>query len=235
MRKKISSFLLLASMTFTILAQSEQVDSLHAAFDQMYGLDMALYSGKKYSSEIHPIQGHPFWRNQDRFTADIVIEGVAYRNKQLKYNLYKQAFILYYKDYNELPHQIILNTETIDSVRGNSFLFVKNVSHPELNQPFLKVIYEGQIACYSAIKKELHFRTLGEVVGNEFSEELKEHYLIYGNKVYPFQKKRTFLQIFSKQEKRAIRKYIKSNGINFRDLSDEELKQLTAFVERIEY
>ena len=56
-----------------------------------------------------------------------------------------------------------------------------------------------------------------------------------GNKVYPFQKKRTFLQIFSKQQKRAIRKYIKSNGINFRDLSDEELKQLTAFVERIEY
>ncbi|WP_159517873.1 hypothetical protein [Sunxiuqinia indica] len=233
MRKVIYSFLLLAGVICTAMGQSEQIDSLHAAFDQKYGLDMALYSGKKYSKEVHPIKGHPFWLNQDEFTAHVFIGGVAYPNQRLRYNLYKQEFILHYEDYNKLPHQIILNTEVIDSVRGKDFLFVKNALYPQINYPFLSVIYKEKLACYAAVKKELHFQSQGEIIGHEFSDQEREYYLILEDKVYPFQKKNTFLRIFPKKKKRAIRKYISSRRIKFKDISDEELKELIAFTERI--
>jgi len=194
----------------------------------MYGLDVILTNGKKYFEENKIAKGHPFWGGDQSFPADLIISGRVFKNQQLKYNLHKQEFILVYSDYNNQPTQIILHTPLIDSVATNNGLFIQN-HFPEIKQPFVSVVHQGNVSCCVGIGKDLLFSRMGVNTGYSYSKEYQKYYLILKGTAHQFSNKSSFIRIFPKNNRPAIRKYISMHRIKFGKMNEHMLKPLIAF------
>lgn len=216
----------------TCFAQSEVVDSLRASFDHMYGLDVILTNGRKYYADSKPVIGHPFWRNDSIFTGDLTISGRKFSDRQLKYNLAEQEFILFYKNSNGQDEQVILPSEAIDSVRIGKYLFIPN-KHPEIKESFVQSIYSRKLNCYISWHKELTFNSTGVNTGYKYTKETRTYYLLRDNQVYPFSNRSTFLKAFPKDARGNIRQYFRKHLFNFKELDGGTLKMLLSYCEKI--
>ena len=231
---KLLFFVSLFLITESIAGQSLPVDSLRMDYNQMYGLDMLLYNGKKYFSEINPVQGHPFWGSTNDFKGDIYLNGKVFRNCRLKYNLVTQQFILSYTDSKtkEEHHPIILVGAFIDSIRTDHILFVRN-QYPEIPQAYVQEIYSRKVSCFLSLYKEVFEKIKDYDIRKAISEEKKEYFIKVPSGVYPFQNTRTFLKIFPKQQQKSIKKYISSNKLSLKNIDDWNLKKLVIYCEKV--
>ena len=221
-------FYIVLSVVHVGWAQNESIDSLYTKFDKLYGSDVLLNNGKKYFPETNSAKGHPFWGGQESFPADLTISGKTFPYQQLKYDLHKQEFLLFYTDLNGQKCQIILNTPFIDSVKTENSLFVRN-QYPEIVQPFVRLVYRGNISCYVGLKKELDFTNIGVNTGYGYSKEIRTYYLIFNKVVYQFRNKSTFLKIFPSPKRAAIRTQISLNRLKFKKIDEAKLRQLIVF------
>lgn len=215
-----------------IYGQSSKVDLLWTEYDEMYGLDMLLYNGKKYFSEIYPIKGHPFLRSQDELSADLYMNGKVFQHCKLRYNLSIQEFIMSFSTSKGQHYPIILTNSFIDSVRIEGLLFVKNRFHG-ISQPFIQNIYQGKLSCYAGWYKDIFYKTSGGKIRSAFSEERKDYYLIMDNEVNKFHNKSNFLKYFSRKGRKGIKKYWSVNKLKLKNIKDEKLEQLIIFCESI--
>lgn len=232
MQKLSLFFLLFIFFWDAALGQSDWVDSLQAAYDQRYGLDMLLHNGEKYTSEVNPIKGHPFWHDDHGFVGDIYLKGEVFKARDLRYNLNKQEFILGYTDYNRQAHQIILNSFVIDSVRTDGISFITH-THPEIPQRFVQLVFDGQLVCYISRKKDLNFESQGANIGYHYTGEIRNYYLVFDGTVRLFNRKGNFLKLFPKENRKEIRTFLSSEQIEFKKITVNELKDLIAYCERI--
>jgi hypothetical protein len=176
--------------------------------------------------------GHPFWNSEDTFLASVTISGHTFTNLQLKYELNKQHFVLFYNNYNGQPGQIILHNSVIDSVMMGNSLFVPN-ENPQISQPFVQLIRHGALTCHIACSKDLMLNGIGQNVGYQYSKQHSRYYLNYKGSDYRFSNKSSFLHIFNKKERAPIRKYLSSTHFKFKKMNDNDLRKLIIFCEQI--
>jgi hypothetical protein len=213
------------------IGQNVAVDSLRNSYDQSYGLNTLLTNGKKYFPPDKPIRSHPFWKREEAFVGTITISGHTFTDQQLKYELNKQQFVLFYSNYNGQPGQIILNSLLIDSVRMENSLFIPN-QNPEIHQPFVQLIRNGKLTCTIAWSKDFKLINTGQNAGYEYSQQHPLYHLNYKGSDYMFSNKSSFLRIFNQKERVFIRKYISSNHLKFNMMNDTNLRNLIIFCEQ---
>ena len=231
MHKILLILCFLICVAFVSQGQNDSIDSLRTEFDKLYGSDVILSNGRKYFPESISAKGHPFWRDQNAFIADITVSGKRFANQQLKYDICKQKFILLHKSNSGQQNQILLNTPFIDSIRTENVLFVRN-SYPAINQPFIQVIYKGNISCVVSLKKDLDFTNIGVNTGYGYSKEIKTYYLIVDESVYEFHNKSGFVKVFPSEKRAAIRNQISLLQLKFQKLNELKLRQLVEFCDR---
>ena len=212
--------------------QVVKIDSLRTNFDKLYGLDVLLNNGKKYFPDYNPIKGHPFWRSKDPFIGDITISGKTFKDQQLKYNINKQEFILFYINFNNQEGQIILNPSVIDSVNIGVYHFVPN-KFPDIDNKFIQQIHSGNYSCYVGWSKELQVNTAGSIAGYNFTNDYCIYYIVHKGIVHRFSNKSSFLKIFPANQRVMIRRYLASNYIKFKKIDDNSLRELVNFCEKI--
>lgn len=216
---------------FQGLGQSNPADSLRTRYDESYGLDALLTNGKKYIPQDLAVKGHPFWKSEDVFPAIIIVSGHTFPHQQLKYDLNRQQFVLFYSNYNGQPGQIILHNQMIDSLYMGNSLFIPN-SNPSIRQPFVQLISKGILTCTIAWSKDLVLNTMGQNVGYEYSKQHSQFYLNYKGSDYKFSNKASFLRIFNPKERADIRKYLSSNRLKFKKINDHQLRELIIYCEQ---
>jgi hypothetical protein len=228
---KIILILFFSGFGYIVFGQSNPVDSLREDFDKSYGLDVLLNNGRKYFPECNPVTGYPFWKSEDSYFADVTIKGKTFSNEKIKYNSYKQEFVLFFTNLNGQHGQIILNSEAIDSIRIGNVLLIPN-RLPDIKQKFIQEIYKGKLILYIGWYKELQFNRTGVNVGYIYSKDNQVNYLVYNGVVHRFSGRSSFLHIFSGYKRALIRKYLTSNHIRFKRLDVNELKQLLIYCEK---
>ncbi|MFY9151359.1 MAG: hypothetical protein WAO52_05030 [Prolixibacteraceae bacterium] len=204
---------------------------MRTEFDKLYGLDVLLNNGKKYFPDSNPVTGHPFWRSDKPFLADLTIHGKTFPNESLRYNIFKQEFVLLYTNLNGQKDQIILNSEGIDSVRIDDILIVPN-TYPEIKQKFIQQIYNGQLISFVGWYKELQFNRTGVNIGYMYLKDNHVNYLIHQGVVHRFSGRSSFLSIFSGYKRALIRKYLSSKHIRFKKMETNDLKDLLRYCEK---
>lgn len=232
MRKHLLLVFIIFVSAVNVFGQISRIDSLRNEYDQLYGLDMLLYNGKKYFSDFNPIQGHPFWGRNDYFKGDIYLKGKVFRNNLLKYDLLKQEFILSYTSNGEQHHPIVLTSALIDSIRTQDAIFVQN-NYPEIPQTFVQKIHQGKVSCYISWIKTKYEKLYNNYVRIAVSKEKKDYYLVLDSRANSFHNEKTFVKVFSKKNQKKIKKYLNDNKIRFKGISDKELEQLVLFSESL--
>jgi hypothetical protein len=214
-----------------VWSQNIAVDSIWEEYDQQYGLDIFLYSGKKNLVYYMGHYGHPFWKSEEPIKGDLVVEGKRFKSQMLSYNIEKQEFVLTYFDYNKGKNQLIIVPERIDSVLLNNVIFIRN-SNPKLNSPFVQLIYSNKIQCYKTWRKDLQIsKKIKSPSGFAYTKEQNDLFLLKNDQAYKFYNKKSFLQFFDKKYWSSIKKYISQNNMKFRNISDKELSTLVKYCE----
>jgi hypothetical protein len=212
--------------------QNQPTDQQKEFFDSKYGIDVLLHSGKIYYPETNIVSGTPYWGTKSVYEGDMVCNGKRYSNQRLMYDIYLQNFILIFNDTNGAEKQIVLDSDRIDSVLINEFVFIKNPLS-QIDKKFVQKVHEGKIACYLTWEKEKLVKPDTKIMGYSFTEGKSIKYLFYNSVLYKFNTKRDLLSVFHKEYRSAIKQYISSNKINIRKVSTQQLDQLIKQIEKV--
>ncbi|WP_303923734.1 hypothetical protein [Draconibacterium sediminis] len=210
-------------------AQNGIIDSTRKAYDELYGLDVLLHNGQTEFPYYIGHHGHPFWRSEKPFEADLVINGKKFSKQLLNYNIEKQDFILTYTDYNGGVKRLVLNVSAIDSVYTDNLIFVP-AHNKDILPRFVQLIYDNRIKCFKGWRKVLKVaNNVQSASGFQYNKTHTDFYLYDGVTITKFYNRKSFLQCFEKPDHPEIKKYITKHSIRFKDLSDVDLQNLLAF------
>jgi hypothetical protein len=206
----------------------QDIDSLkilRTNIDQKYGLDQNLVNGRKYIHQNPLAFGFPEWFQKKPFNGEIVISGIKYSNQSLRFNAYKQIFILNYKDYNSALKSIELNNSQVDTVKINGSVFIQN-NNKDIPSAIVEIIAIDSISCFIAWRKDYSYNGGGLHPGFYYTDDIKLIYITYRDRLWLAKNKRSFLKAFSKGIRDSVRKYLSGQTNNFKEMNSHELKLL---------
>lgn len=224
-------FFLTAGFLISLPAQNEAFQNIKYHFDAFYGKDNQLYSGTLYYPKSGIKGGVPFFgETSDAYEANIWIRGIKYLSQPIRYDLIQQSMVLQFNDHVGAQREIILNPNLIDSISFPDHRFIPN-PFEEIDHHFIEVVYEGELSCYIGWTKEETFRTTGDNAGYYYLNARPAFYLLKNNSLYFFKNRRSFLQLFSEENRKAIKSHMAQNQLNFKRMDTNQIEKLIRFCE----
>ena len=179
-----------------------------------------LYNGELYNLvKQNNIKGHQFFADEEFVEGEVKIKGVVYNNLELNYDIFNQKLVLRYITPNGSVMVIAVSKAWLEefTLKNNRFI-LDNES---------KVIYQIIGTCTVRIfyqwKKSLAFRSnLGESFYYYSAPQRESFIEKNGNKIR-YTDNRSFLSLFKKEDRIAIKKFMKNKKINVKKASDESM------------
>ncbi len=202
-------------------------------FDQSYGEDFNLRSGKQYTHHYFDVTGHQFFFSELYRKGNLTIRGNKYEGVSINYDIYNQLLVLQHTDYIGRTELLQLNEEFIETFTLDDKLFVR-MTFPETGTRFFQVIRSGKLACLSYWEKALVYSSLSMTNQYKFNKQLRRTYLLDNNQLRSFKTKSSFIKLFQKEYRREIKVYLRREKIKFWQLSDENIIRVLEFCNGIE-
>lgn len=220
--------LFLVFISINVRAQENNRETSFKNLDAIYGIDDFLNNGRMYFPEWDIKSGSSYLNGISDENSSVVLEGKKYVNQKIKFNLFKEQFVLSYVDGNKGKKQIIINPESIDTVYMHHGVFVPS-KYDELPSNFVQVIFDDEIKCIYSWKISKTFKVSGDNAGYHYSKPQAIKYLVYNDDLIEFKSKRQFLKIFPEDLQAEINAMIKKNSIRFRKITPLEMGNLVNF------
>lgn len=191
--------------------------------DWAYGQDQELVNGLQYYNRHPRSLGHPFLLEGLVHRGSVNLQGKLYTGLWLRYDILDQQVQVEYKTMGGADNLVILvNDRVINFTIGNYYF--ERLRLEEGQARFYQVLGEGQMIWYIHWKK-----TLIPLVGDsrfmeEYSSPKRSYLLKLDGNLYPFSNKKAFIQLFPKSVQKDMKKLIKSNHIQIRSASTEQLE-----------
>jgi len=220
--------LLFCLVQFPLHGQEPSADSppgYGELVDWAYGQDQELVNGLQYYNRHPRSLGHPYLLEGWVHEGSVRIRGKFYNNIWLKYDIYVQQLEVEYQTINGADNQVVLVSDRVNEFYIGSYYFKKLKLEEELDdEQFYQIIGGGRLVLYIRWEKKLV-----PISGNpRFIEEFtspKRHYLLeLDGSVHPFSNKKSFVDLFPESVQKDIKKLIKSNQLQIRNASTEQLE-----------
>jgi len=228
-------FLILSVMFLNPAASQEQdrqsvTESLSLYFDNIYGDDQRLVSGRIYTGPARgSIQGHPFYSGDEWKDGIIETADGTFPVMKIKYDININRLILEYISTDNAFRQVALSPGKIVSVKmgGMDFICFPGLDDPT-NTRLAEVVSKGRVS-YLVIKtKALYIGNMTSSSDYEYRQTIKQ-YLQYEGELIPFRSKRTLYKLFP-DKKKPLRKFIKTNYLNTAGKRTEGRKKLLDYL-----
>jgi hypothetical protein len=227
-RAIVAATLLYCLVQFPLYGQEPSADSPQGYGELVnwaYGQDQELVNGLQYYNRHPRSLGHPYLLEGWVHQGSVRIRGKFYNNIWLKYDIYAQQLEVEYQTINGADNQVILVSDRVNDFYIGSYYFKKLKLEEELeDEQFYQIIGGGRLVWYVRWEKKLV-----PISGNSrFIEEFtspKRHYLLeLDGSVHPFSNKKSFVDLFPESVQKDIKKLIKSNQLQIRSASTEQLE-----------
>ena len=227
-RALATAILLFCLVQFPLHGQEPSADSppgYGELVNWAYGQDQELVNGLQYYNRHPRSLGHPYLLEGWVHQGSVRIRGKFYNNIWLKYDIYAQQLEVEYQTINGADNQVILVSDRVNDFYIGSYYFKKLKLEEELeDEHFYQIIGGGRLVWYIRWEKKLV-----PISGNpRFIEEFtspKRHYLLeLDGSVHPFSNKKSFINLFPESLQKDIKKLIKSNQLQIRSASTEQLE-----------
>jgi hypothetical protein len=209
--------------------------SLIANINQVYlyeiGDNAQIYHGREFIRNGQKAIGFPFYESDNMMNGTISYQGEIYPDRNLYYNLVSDQLIIDNYTHNAL---ITLSPEKVDSFNIGSHVFVplnSGKSNGLEKDGYYEQLVSGEPALFARREKKLVVGT-----GSEESRYIQyNNYFIRINQVYyPVDGKNALLDVLKDRED-ELKKYIRSNKINFRKNPESSLVMVTNYYSRLKH
>ena len=194
-----------------------------ALVEWAYGQDQELVNGLQYFNRHPRSLGHPYLLEGWVHQGSVSLRGKLYPGIWLKYDIYNQHVEVEYRTMNGADNQVILVSDRVDNFFIGSYFFEK-LKLEEDKEQFFQVIGEGQMVWYIRWKKNLVHMSGDSRFIEEYTSPKRSYLVKLEGSIHPFNNQKSFVQLFPKAKQKDLKKLIKSNNIQIRSASIEQLE-----------
>ncbi len=196
-------------------------------FDRLNGLDYNLLNGREYEP-LNSGSSHPYFNTDSYRSGSLLLNGEAYDNITINYDICDQQVILQYPGSSGPDLKVVLNREMIDrfQIDGRTF---RLRSFPETGTSFFQVLGSGDISCFLRWEKTLFRTTYSGNISYKYSKQSREIWLQREGRLYAVTTRSSFTRVFDEVYRKEIEEFLRQEKIRFRNTSDEKLGDLMNF------
>lgn len=239
LRKLLISFLFAISSTavFSQLASDttflyEAIQNAAQLYQRAIGSQAKIYNGSRYPASDDSVEEHPFFLSDDWLTGEAFYDGELFKNIPLMYDIVRSSLVTEHVSSGH-PIQLIGAKLKRFSFAGHYFEKIENksVGGSLPKTDFYEILYQGKtkvIALHQKIVREL---IESRALVTYFPE--KTRYFVFKNGIY-FQvnSKASAIKIL-KDEKHALKRFLKANKIVFSLDRESSLKRMAQFYDSL--
>jgi hypothetical protein len=209
----------------------ESLANIHQVYFKQIGDDAQIYHGREYIRNGQKAIGFPFFESDNAAVGTIYYQGTAYPNQNIYYDLVLDQLITGNYTHNA---SITLAIEKVDSFALENHVFVPlfsgKISHLE-KEGYYDQLYAGEPGLYAKREKRLVVGT-----GSEENRYIQhdDYFIRMKNVFYAVSSKGELLDIFKDQED-ALKKYIRTNKLNFKKDLENSLVLATIYYSQLKH
>jgi hypothetical protein len=209
----------------------ESAYKIHQVYLDEIGDNAQIYHGSEFIRNGQKAIGFPFYESDSVLTGSVCYQGMIYMNLNLFYNLVSNELIT-----NNYAHDalVTLAYEKVDSFSIGNHSFIRLAAGRDnglIKDGFYEQLFSGEPAFYARREKRL--------VTGAGSEEIRyiqfNYYFIkLKNVYYQVEGKNSLLEVL-KDRKDVLKKYIRSNKLNFKKNPEPSLLLSTIFYSQLKH
>lgn len=232
MLNNLSLTLLFTLFYIVVAAQNEATSSFVKCVEEHYGTSNLLVNGRTYKKQHPRASGNPYFKFDDWTKGTIYINGIAYVDELIKYDLVQNEVVLKKILVNGTSNQIVLNDNIVDSFSLQEHLFISNIIAFGTNEKrgFTEKIYDHNFQCYRNQDKRFDGVFSDRQPHGNFTSPVAVYFIKKDGVVHSISKKKDLLAQFD-AKKSAIKKFMKQNKIKLKKASKSQLSQLMKFID----
>jgi hypothetical protein len=229
-------FLCISSGTYAQQASdsvlyNESLANIHQVYLREIGDNAQIYHGREFIRNGQKANGFPFYESDNLLTGSVSYQGTIYPNQNVYYDIVSDELITNNYSHNAF---VVLSAEKVDSFVIQHHVFVplssNKINHLD-KDGYYDQLYAGEPGVYARREKRL-------VVGSG-SEETKyvqhdDYFIKIKNVFYTVDGKSELLDILKDQED-VLKKYIRTNKINFKKDLESSLVLTTIYYSQLKH
>jgi len=194
-----------------------------------YGQDQELVNGLQYYNRHPRSLGHPYLLEGWVHQGSVSIRGKLYSNIWIKYDIHAQQVEVEYRTMNGADNQVILVSDRVDDFTIGNYFFKKLKLEEELDEEldekqFYQILGKERLIWYIRWEKKLVPLVGDPTFIEEFTSPKRNYLLELDGSIHPFSNKKSFVKLFPESIQKDIKRLIKSNQIQIRTASTEQLE-----------
>ncbi|MEI7663554.1 MAG: hypothetical protein WCK34_15200 [Bacteroidota bacterium] len=198
-------------------------------YDKVYGLDQALYNGKKYNYFLPPgTIGHQYILSPGYIAGSVTIKGKCYGNVSLNFDIFNQQLLLKYADETGSLNIIELSKAWLEGFSLGNMNF--ELLSPEKNPCFFQVLGDGPLKVLYYWRKNLN---LVSAIGSSdytFTRAVRDSFVLSNGQLKPFRNKRGLVKLFDRTWRPAIKSYLRKNRVDVKKAPDQAVTKMINFI-----
>lgn len=240
-------FLMLLSISCCTWAQvqqrSEYVDeSVQQAFssavrvyDKYIDKNAMVYSGISYAKNYGGIKDHPFFLEDYWEPGNVNYDGNSYDSIDLMYDVYNDLLIVENFSMSGLPSPIQLFAPKVNSfsLHGYHFVCLLADTLTNIKGGYYNLMYDGQHSKVLVKRRKELVKSNDINSVREMFVEKDKFYILKGGTMYQVKKRRSILKVLADKNK-ALKVFIRKNGLNFKTNTDEQIARVVAYYDSIQ-
>ena len=230
-RAVLAAILFLSIVQFPLNAQQETDISpgYGTVVHWAYGQDQELVNGLQYYNRHPKSLGHPYLLEGWVHQGSVNLRGKLYRNIWLKYDIYDQHVEVEYRTMNGADNQVILVSDRVNSFTIGNYFFKRMNLGEELDEEqseeqFYQLVGEGRLIIYIRWEKRLVPLSGDPRFIEEYTSPKRSYLLGLDGSIQAFNNKKGFVKLFPESIQKDIKRLIKSNQLQIRTASAEQLE-----------
>lgn len=227
MSNKVLICLFLILSISALKAQVPQI--LYESVDSAW-YDQLLYNGIEWRPAMKLVEGHEFFLTSDFLYGAVTIEGITFKEVQVKYDIYNDDIVILWKSI--LP--IIINSKKVDEFiivhKGVIRRFVNLRDNYPVAHGFAELLYKGESQVVAKYTKTVS-RNPTYTHYAEFRENTRYFFILNGI-CYPIRNRSSFLKPMG-EYKVAVKKFIRQEKVFVSIVTPEGFRVAAAYFDSL--
>lgn len=238
-QKSISPLGICLTVT-SLFAQSQPeipdkpLQAFYQEISRIYATDPILVNGTVYLENLSEIKGHPYFLSEEWLQGGVFIRDRSFPHQKLKYNIETDDVILNTGISDSNFTTVRLNRMLVDSfnIDGHQFVHSRKFSANDSLDKYFESYNGRGFSFLQRHNKDRNGKYSDNSPGGSYNEMTTANFIFKDQKLVKIRSKKEFYQFFE-EDKKDIRKFLRTNHIKYRKANTGEIKLLISYISEL--
>jgi hypothetical protein len=223
-----------SQQTESEILASKALSKAFYEYDNYFGKNLSLYTGKQYNDNYGQIGDHQFFLDDYWEQGSVVFDDQFYDSIYLKFDIYNDELLVEYFSDKGLAMTLVLQKTMISGfqLQGHTFIKLQVNSAATIKAGFYdQLVLGSNLSLYARRQKEI-VRTSGSNTLKDDFVQKDKYFLLKDDSYYPVKNRGSVVHILE-DHKKEVKHFIKSNNLRFQTEKDRDFTIVARYYESL--